>query len=145
MTPQEYLMQIFHLNKKINSKLSERDEIMSTLIRSTDTSRENIHTLDVGRPTEDTVIRLMNYNDEANQYTDKLVDLKVQIAEEIMRLDSDNHRMVLRERYIHCKKFEQIAVDMNYDYSWVIKLHRQALKKFGEAFPEKFKQALKSH
>ena len=139
MTPQEYLMQIFHLNKKINSKLSERDEIMSTLIRATDTSRENIHTLDVGRPTEDTVIRLMDYNDEANQYTDKLVDLKVRIAEEIMHLDSDNHRMVLRERYIHCKKFEQIAVDMNYDYSWVIKLHRQALKKFGEAFPEKFK------
>ena len=138
-------MQIFHLNKKINSKLSERDEIMSTLIRATDTSRENIHTLDVGRPTEDTVLRLMDYNDEANQYTDKLVDLKVQIAEEIMRLDSDNHRMVLRERYIHCKKFEQIAVDMNYDYSWVIKLHRQALKNFKEAFPEKFKEALKSH
>ena len=139
MTPQEYLMQIFHLNKKINSKLSERDEIMSTLIRATDTSKESIHTLDVGRPTEDTVIRLMDYNDEANQYTDKLVDLKVRIAEEIMHLDSDNHRMVLRERYIHCKKFEQIAVDMNYDYSWVIKLHRQALKKFKEEFPEKFK------
>jgi len=138
-------MQIYNLNNKINSKLSERDEIMNTLTRSTDTTKENIHTLDVGRPTEETVIRLMKYNDEANQYTDELVELKVQIAEEIMKLENENHRMVLRERYIHCKKFEQVAVDMAYDYSWVIKLHRRALKEFENKFPEKFKESLKSH
>lgn len=132
-------MQIYQLDKKIHSKLSERDNIMNTLVRSTDTSRENIKTLDVGRPTEETVIRLIDYNDEANHYTDKLVGMKVQIAEEIMKLKNENHRVVLRERYIHCKKFEQVAVDMRYDYSWVIKLHRQALKEFERTFPEKFK------
>lgn len=111
---------------------------MNTLIRSTDTSKENIHTLDVGRPTEDTVIRLMRYNDEANEYTDKLVDLKIQIAEEIMKLDNENHRIVLRERYIHCKSFEEIAFNEGYVYRHIIRLHNQALDEFGKKFPEKF-------
>ena len=138
MTPKEYLMQIYNVNKKINSKLSERDEIMKTLIRSTDTSKENIHTLDVGRPTEDTVIRLMRYNDEANQYTDELVELKVRIAEEIMKLENENNRIVLRERYIHCKSFEEIAVNEGYVYRHIIRLHGQALEDFERTFPEKF-------
>ena len=131
-------MQIYNLNNKINSKLSERDEIMNTLIRSTDTSKESIHTLDVGRPTEETVIRLMRYNDEANQYTDELVELKVRIAEEIMKLDNENHRIVLRERYIHCKSFEEIAVNEGYVYRHIIRLHNQALDEFEKTFPEKF-------
>ena len=139
MTPKQYLMQIYDLHKEINSKLSERQEIMSTLVKATDTSKDNIHTLDVGRPTEDTVIRLMQYNDEANEYIDELAELKIQIAEEIMQLETKNYRMVLRERYIHCKKWEQVAVDNDYDYSWVIKLHRRALTKFKETFPDKFK------
>lgn len=139
MTPQEYLMQIFHLDKKIDSKLSERDEIMSTLLRATDTSKEYVRTSNISSPTENAVMLLMQYNDETNKYVDELVVLKVQVAEEIMRLENSNYQMILRERYIHCKKFEQIAVDMNYDYSWVIKLHRRALRKFGEVFPEKFR------
>lgn len=139
MTPQEYLMQIFHLDKKIDSKLSERDAIMSTLLRATDTSKEYVRTSNISSPTENVVMRLMQYGDEVDNYVDELVALKVQVAEEIMQLENSSYQMILRERYIHCKKFEQIAVDMNYDYSWVIKLHRRALRKFGEVFPEKFR------
>ena len=138
MTPKDYLMQIYDLNKEINSKLSERQEIMSTLIKSTDTSKESIRTLDVGRPTEDTVIRLMRYNDQVNEYIDELVDLKIQIAEEIMHLENNNHRMVLRERYIHCKSFEEIAFNEGYVYRHIIRLHGQALEDFGHTFPDKF-------
>lgn len=140
MTPKEYLMQIYKLNKKIKSKLSERDEIMNTLIRATDTSKENIHTLDVGRPTEDTVIRLMRYNDDVNEHVDELVDLKVQIAEEIMKLEHENHRVVLRERYIHCKSFEQIAVNEGYVYRHITRLHGRALEEFGDIYKEKFNE-----
>ena len=138
MTPKEYLMQIYDLNKEINSKLSERQEIMSTLVKATDTSRENIYTLDVGRPTEDTVIRLMRYNDQANEYIDELAALKIQIAEEIMQLENSNHRMVLRERYIKCKKWEEVAVEQGYDLRWIYRLHGNALKEFEDIFPHKF-------
>ena len=131
-------MKIYDLNKEIDSKLSERQEIMSTLVKATDTSRENIHTLDVGRPTEETVLRLMRYNDQTNSYIDELADLKVQIAEEIMQLENGNHRMVLRERYIKCKKWEEVAVEQGYDLRWIYRLHGNALKEFEEKFPSKF-------
>lgn len=131
-------MQIFNLDQDIKSKLKERDCIMSTLIRSTDTSVEPIRTLEIGRPTEDTVIRLMDYNDKANKYTDELVDLKIQIAEEIAQLEDEKHRMVLRERYIRCLKWEKIAVDEHIDLRWLHRLHGRALKEFEEKFPDKF-------
>ena len=145
MTPKEYLMQIVNLERKIKSKTSERNEIMQTLIKSTDTSQEPVYSNQTSNPTEDVVMRLMEYNDQTNKYIDDLVDLKIQIADEVMELENDNHQMVLRERYIRQKKFEKIAVDMSYDYSWIIKLHGRALKEFGEKFPEKFKESLKSH
>ena len=131
-------MQIFKLDQRIRSRLSERDSIMSTLVKATDTSAEQIHTLDIGRPTEDTVIKLMRYNDEVNQETDNLVDLKIQISEEITQLEDDTHRMVLRERYIKCRKWEEIAVDNHIDLRWLYRLHGKALGEFEERFPDKF-------
>ena len=139
MTPKEYLMQIYKLDKHINSKMSERNAIMNTLVGATDTSSEFTSTLNVGRPTEQTVLRLMEYNDQTNRYTDKLINLKVQIAEEIMKLEDDRHRMILRERYICCKSFEEIAVNEGYVYRHITRLHGQALEEFEKKFPEKFK------
>ena len=140
-----YLTQIFNLDKKIDDKIRERDAIMSTLLKGTDSTKEPIYSNLPSSPVENTVIKLMKYNDQANEYTDKLVNLKMQIAEEINGLSKETHQIVLKERYLHCKKFEQIAVDTGYDYSWIIKLHGQALKEFEELYPEKFEKALKSH
>src|SRR5690625_3262932 len=138
-------MQIFNLDKKIDDKIRERDAIMNTLLKGTDMTQEPIYSNLPSSPVENTVIKAMKYNDEANKYTDDLVNLKIQITSEINKLEKDTHRIVLKERYLHCKKFEQIAVDTTYDYSWVIKLHNQALKEFEKLYPEKFEKALKSH
>lgn len=145
MGAKEYLVQIFNLDKKIDDKIRERDAIMNTLLKGTDMTQEPIYSNLPSSPVENTVIKAMKYNDEANKYTDDLVNLKIQITSEINKLEKDTHRIVLKERYLHCKKFEQIAVDTTYDYSWVIKLHNQALKEFEKLYPEKFEKALKSH
>ena len=126
--------------------MSERDEIMSTLVKAVDTTNTpDFNTGTVSNPTENTVLRLMEYNDRTNAAIDSLINLKIQIADEINQLEKENHQMVLKQRYLHCKKFEQIAVDTNYDYSWIIKLHGRALKDFECTFPEKFKESPKSH
>ena len=145
MGAKEYLMQIFNLDKKIDDKIRERDAIMNTLLKGTDMTQEPIYSNLPSSPVENTVIKAMKYNDEANKYTDDLVNLKIQITSEINKIEKETHRLVLKERYLHCKKFEQIAVDTTYDYSWIIKLHGQALKEFEKEYPEKFEKALKSH
>lgn len=111
---------------------------MSTLLKGTDMTQEPIYSNLPSSPVENTVIKMMDYNDEANQYTDKLVNLKIQITEEINQLDNEKHIMVLKERYLHCKKFEEIAVEQNYAYRHITRLHGEGLKEFEKLFSEKF-------
>ena len=139
MTAKKYLLQIYNLDKEINSKQSERDEIMSTLLKAVDTSAEPLfNTGTVSDPTGNTVMKLMEYNDRTNERIDRLVDLKIQISGEIDQLENGNHRMVLRERYINNKKWEEIAVEQNYAIRYIYKLHGFALNEFEEVFSEKF-------
>lgn len=35
---------------------------------------------------------------------------------------------ILTKRYIHCQRWERIAVDLNYDYSYVSRLHNKAIE-----------------
>ncbi len=138
MTPKEYFSQLLKLDNKIQSKLRERDAIRRTLVKSTDTTQEPIQTNQTSNPTENVVIKLLKYTDETNNYVDELVDLRIQIADEIMELRNDNYRIVLSERYIQGKKFEEIAVEQNYAYRHITRLHGEALKEFEKLYPEKF-------
>ena len=139
LSPKEYLTQIFNLDKKIDDKIRERDAIMSTLLKGTDSTKEPIYSNLPSSPVENTVIKLMDHNDEVNHQIDELVNLKIQIAGEINQLEKETHKMVLKERYLHCKKFEEIAVEQNYDYRHITRLHGEALKEFEKMFPSKFK------
>jgi len=139
LTPKEYFTQLLDLDDEIDSKLRERDHIMSTLIRSTDTTQEPIYTNTPSSPVEDTVIKLLKYNDDTNKKVDKLVDLRIQIAEEISQLKTKNYRRVLRERYIQCNDWEKVADNMDYDLRWTHRLHQYALEEFEQTFPKKFK------
>ena len=143
MTAKKYLLQIYNLDKEIDSKQSERDEIMSTLLKAVDTSAEPLYnTGTVSDPTGNTVMKLMEYNDRTNERIDRLVDLKIQISGEIAELEERTHRMILRERYIHCKKWEEIAVEQNYDLRYIYKLHGFALNEFEKKHGDKMEQGM---
>src|SRR5699024_5491219 len=64
VSPKEYLTQIFNLDKKIDDKIRERDAIMSTLLKGTDSTKEPIYSNLPSSPVENTVIKLMDHNDE---------------------------------------------------------------------------------
>lgn len=137
MNAKTYLLQIYNLNKKIDSRLEERDEIMSTLTKAVDTTNEPIYnTGTTSDPTGNTVLKLMQFNDRVNKEVDELVSLKIKIAGEINQLEKDNHRMVLKQRYLHCKKFEEIAVEQKYAYRHITRLHGQALQEFESMFKD---------
>ena len=73
--------------------------------------------------------------------TEKVLEIESQIIDEIKQLSvvrseienaiqtvpGGKCREVLENRYIAGKQWEQIAVDMNYDYRWVLRLHGRAL------------------
>lgn len=136
MTPKEYFTQIFELDKKINEKRNERDAIMDTVTKATGMKKAPIYSNQFHSPTEETVFKLFEHGELVNNLIDDLVDMKIEIADEINQLKVENHRIVLKERYIYSKNWDE--VDLEYDPSWITRLHKRALKEFEEKFPEKF-------
>jgi len=63
---------------------------------------------------EDAIIKIMELEEEINKDIDKLVDLKADITHLIKMLDSHEHQIILEQRYLCFKSWEQIAVDMGY-------------------------------
>jgi len=73
------------------------------------------------------------YMDLEQKYIDdekRLMQLKLEMKSHIDRLDDPVHRLIMTERYMNTKTFEQIALDNNYScYHVVHRLHPAALKK----------------
>lgn len=57
----------------------------------------------------------------------KRVRLRGEIERAVMTVDDERLQQLLRYRYINGKTWEQIAVNMNYSYKQVCRLHGKAL------------------
>ena len=53
-----------------------------------------------------------------------------EIHDRIHNMQDGAEKEVLIRRYLMGKAWEQIAVEMNYNYRWVLRLHGRALKNF---------------
>ena len=59
---------------------------------------------------------------------DKLMALKREIAKTIAEIGDAKLEIILRERYINCRNWEDIALDHSYSQVYLYKLHQRALK-----------------
>ena len=59
----------------------------------------------------------------------ELVELRQRIEDTINSLPDSRDRLLLRLRYIEGKSWEEIAVEMHYDYRYVLKLHGRVLQR----------------
>ena len=58
---------------------------------------------------------------------DKLLNTKKDIVSTINQVENPEYQMLLELRYLCFKKWEQIAVDMNYELRYLQKLHHKSL------------------
>ena len=142
MTAKQYLQQSFKLNAKINANLLELERLraLSTCVASPDLSKDKVQTGSVTDRIGNTVAKIVDLEILIIDETDRLVDLKREIRERLEAIEDDDLRLVLQKRYVNFQKWEQIAVDMNYGYQWIHKLHKRALN----LFSKKFQQAIES-
>lgn len=56
------------------------------------------------------------------------------IISQIQSLEDSRYIEILYKRYVEFKSFELIAVELNYEYSWVTRIHNQALEEFEQMF-----------
>ena len=73
-----------------------------------------------------------------DETVDKYVDLKNRIVEQIESMEDENTYNILFSRYIEKKSIELIAIEMDYSWRQIIRLHGKALRQFEEKFGKEY-------
>ena len=71
--------------------------------------------------------RLMN---DLKEQLEKRITIRREITQKIEKTPNETEKMVLRYRYIHLLKWEEIAVKMCYSWKGIHKVHGRALQHF---------------
>lgn len=132
MKAKEYLQQLKRLDTLINQKIKELDELRSmSTVGAVDYSTERVqssHSQEA--PFVRIVHKMIELEQEINAEIDTFVDEKHQIINQIQGLKNPDYISLLFKRYVEFKKFEVIAVEMNFTYQYVLNMHGYALKAF---------------
>lgn len=133
MKAKEFLQQARFLDQRINSKVREIEKMnalatnMSAVIsdmpkaKSSSTSRM-----------EDTVCKIIDYENEVREDLDRLISIKKEINDTLEQIDEVDYRIVLQKRYLEMCSWEEIACDIDKKVRWVQMLHGRGLDKVQE-------------
>lgn len=129
MNAKEYLNQAYRLDQRINSKL-EQVAALRSLTQKITVSYEGeavSRTRNVSSM-EDTIIRLMEAENELNAAIDALVDLKQNVYATIQKVEKPEYQFLLEMRYLCFKTWAEIADQMHLEEHYVFRVHGQALR-----------------
>lgn len=136
LSSQAYLSQLQQIDVIINQKL---EELTSSRASLTSLSSPDFTTPKVRGGSSDTdarfsrtLVKAVDLEKEIDEEVDSYIDKKHQIINQIQMLSNTNYIEILYKRYVEYKALKQIAVEMEYDYSYIRRLHGQALKVFEE-------------
>lgn len=129
MNPKEYLLQIRKYDRLINNKLetiaSLRSLVTSVTIELKSDVVQNSGTKDKMASAVD---RIVDLEREIDRDIDQFVNLKREVMSVIDKVEDSVLIDILYKRYFRYEKWEEIAIEMNYSYRQVTRLHGQALQ-----------------
>lgn len=126
MTPKQYLLRAWQIDKRIDAKLAERDRLYDRVdaLRSprlSDMPRGGQHDW------TDAVHDLVELTRDIDGEIRELCRVKREVIEAIDSVEDLRLRRVLELRYRSYMTWEQIAQEMGYELRWVYELHGRAL------------------
>lgn len=136
MTAKEYLQQIRKIDLLIQNKLEQAQELRSKLEVKGINFESDGSTSATRNVTKmnDLIVSVVTLEEEINQQIDLLINKKREVMEMIDLLDNGDEIAVLYQRYFNYRKWEEIAVDMNYTYRGILKIHGRALQNLEKVF-----------
>ena len=136
MTAKEYLKQIEALDIKIRQKQDQLECLKETAGGNAAIRYDKLNVQITVAPDmmERNVLRMVELEEKI--FADKLrmETLKDQIIDQIQSLEDERYIDLLFRRYVKYQKFEQIALDMSYDYVYIRELHGEALGAFEQEY-----------
>jgi len=133
MKAKEYLGQARFLDMRINSKIQQVASLNELATMCTSTLSDMPKNPNRGDSRmADSVIKIIDLQDEINSDINKLVELKREIMGVIKAVPNMEYQTLLEKRYLCFITWEQIAVDMNYSMQYTFRIHERALKEIDQ-------------
>lgn len=135
LSAKKYLGQLQEIDININQELERLAEMKSNASCSgaIDYSRDRVRTSPVNA-LEKRVSAYTDYEEKINRHIAQFVDAKEQIITEIRGLHHKHYINILYKIYVQYKSIRQAASEMKMSYSYVVQLHKKALKMFAETY-----------
>lgn len=136
----EYFAQI----RKTDRLIHRLDSTIATL-RSSLTSTgsqlkpDKVQTSGAKDTLGETIVKIMSLEDDINARINELVDMKQEAFTMINRIPDLDQQNILIGRYIQLKKWEDIALELNFSIQWVYELHGKGLLAFSQMNSEFFR------
>ena len=124
-TAKQYLNRVRRVDKEITALLRLVQSTRESLERVTQNYDSDGAQTTANPHKYDRLIELESLVDEK---IDEQIALKTEILGTIMKLSDRRQRLVLIEYYVEMKTWEQVAVDLNYSYMHITRIHGYALK-----------------
>lgn len=128
MTAKEYLNQVRNLESKMKI-LKEEIDTLREMVVSTGAIQQGERVLSSG--TQDKMAEtICKINEKECEWKDLMREFalaRANVIINIQKLNNPEYEQILYKRYCQSKKWEEIALEMNYTYQWVCKLHGRAL------------------
>lgn len=123
----------------INNKLVEIQQLREL---ACSISAINLEDKVQNTPNFDKIGSKMAKIDELEENLDKTIDryvlVKNKIVSQIDSMEDENTYNILFSRYIQKKSFERIAIEMEYSWRQIIRLHGNALRQFEEKYGNEY-------
>jgi hypothetical protein len=128
MTAKKFLMRFRGIDNLLNARQEQiirlrakAENIKTFAAISKNRTRSNKH--------EECLEKIDKLETDILESMNKLVKIELEVKAAISEVDSSILRELLELRYLNFKKWEEIAVSMNYSYRRTMELHVQALSK----------------
>ena len=128
MTTKDYFEQALTLNKRINSKLDHLGTLRDMATKASTTFSDmphsgsrNVHRM------EDIISKIVDLEHEINGDIDRFVDMKSEYMRIIGEINNPVFQLVMEQRYLCCRTWEQISIELGYELRWLHRLHGRAL------------------
>jgi hypothetical protein len=130
MTAKKYLLQLWQLDREIDIKYRELEQLRASVGIKAMRQGDAIKSGDTSDPVAETVTRIISMEEHINRKIDKLIDLRNIITGQIDGLDSRIFRNILTCRYVLMQSWDEVAESVGYERRYCIKLHGRALQTF---------------
>lgn len=139
MTTKSYLEQIERLDRMIQNKLSEIEQLKHIATSITIAPKEvNVQVSADKDRMGSAVAKLIDLEQETDRLVDEYIDKRKRIIEQIDSIKDTNMYHVLSERYISRKGLSVIAVEMGYSFKQVCRIHGNALTEFERIYGNEY-------